>query len=260
MMPRRLLACSLLAACGDAGGFPDAPLADTPPTGTFSLTWSVVDHESQPIACERIAAQSMTVLAHNKGFDGGSTQIFTCASGMGQSQAVFAGLYDLDFELSGTFGLLASGTKQTSVQVPAGTNTPLQPVTFQVKALGGMALKLSAGGSGNCAGGAGIEQTSISFVRNSDSACQPVTFTISDGAMQSGGTYTATCPTPTVIDKCIDADQVLTATDVPSDAYTIRVRGKIGGTDCWVNNDFLQVPPLDQTLTRTLNLAQTPGC
>ncbi|HSD88375.1 MAG TPA: hypothetical protein VLB44_12695, partial [Kofleriaceae bacterium] len=89
----------LLAACGGGGGFPDAKEIDASPTGTFSAAWSVIDQDSHPISCDRIAGQTMTVLAHNKAFEGGSTQIFTCASGMGTSQQMIAGTYDLDFEL-----------------------------------------------------------------------------------------------------------------------------------------------------------------
>ena len=93
----RLLWFSCLAACGGGGGFPDAKQIDAAPTGTFSATWSVIDQNSAPLACERISGQTMTVLAHNKAFDGGSTQIFTCGTGMGTSQAIIAGTYDFDF-------------------------------------------------------------------------------------------------------------------------------------------------------------------
>jgi hypothetical protein len=42
--------------------------------------------------------------------------------------------------------------------------------------------------------------------------------------------------------------------------YTIHVRGTVmGGTVCWSNNDSLQVPPMSQTLTKTLNLAYATG-
>ena len=85
-MHRLAFVFATLASCGDAGGFPDAAVPDAPPTGTFSLTWTLIDHNSAPLACDRIAGQSMTVLAHNKAFEGGTTQIFSCNTGMGRAR------------------------------------------------------------------------------------------------------------------------------------------------------------------------------
>lgn len=250
------------AACGSGGGFPDAPIPDTPPTGTFSLTWSVIDQANAPLACDRIAAQSMTVLTHHKEFDGGSTQIFTCKEGMGTSQATFAGPYDLNFDLTGTFGLLARGATQQT-EVPPGGNVMITPVVFQVEALGSVAFTLASGKSGgNCgaanAGGAGIDGFTITMNRNTDQACAPITLNIAAGATQPGGTYTINCGAP-VIAPCIEADQVLSASSIDSDGYTIHVRGRIGTKECFINNDSIQVPPLQKTLTRQLNLAQQTG-
>jgi hypothetical protein len=256
-------------ACGSGGGFPDAPLPDTPPTAQFSLSWSVIDQDSQPLACSRIGGPTMTVLAHNKAYDGGNAEAFSCSSGMGTSQAVYAGTFDLDFELSGVFGLLARAPSQLSVDIPVGSVTPLQPLVFQVEALGSLALKLSSGASGgNCAaagsGGAGITAVSISVTRNSDGTCIPMSFAVGAGASTAAGTYATDCTTPADYSGgCIESDQVLSVASVPSDAYTVHVRGKIATTNCWTNNDFIQVPPLQKTLTRTLNLAHdlvTPGC
>jgi hypothetical protein len=254
-------------ACGNSGGFPDAPVPDSPPSATFSLTWSVVDEMDQPLDCDRIAASSMTVLTHNRAFYGGQTQIFGCKTGMGQSQSVFAGSYDMDFELSGSFGLLAKGAPLRNVEIPAGMNTALDPILFKVQDDGALALKLASNRSGgNCTaptGGAGIDAVSIGVTRTRDSACVPVTFMISAGATKAGGMYTTTCPETDYSGGCIESDQTLSIASVPSDNYRIRVRGKNSGTNCWLNKDTIQVPPLGQTLTRTLNLAnqtQTPGC
>jgi hypothetical protein len=266
MMSRAAVAFALVTGCGNSGGFPDAAVPDTPPTATFSLTWTVVDEADQPIDCDRIAASSMTVLTHNRAFDGGETQIFGCDTGMGQSQNIYAGAYDMDFELSGAFGLLAKGPPLRNVQVPVGTNTVLDPIVFTVRDDGALALKLASNRSGgNCTvapGGAGIDAVSIGVTRTSDSACIPLTFDIAAGATKPAGTYTTTCPETNFPGGCIDSDQTLSASGVPSDTYRIRVRGKTGGTTCWLNNDTIQVPPLGQTLTRTLNFAHqtTPGC
>lgn len=262
-MLRVTFAVCVLAACGDTGGFPDAAVPDAAPTGTFSLMWSVIDQDSAPLACSRISGQTMTMLAHNKAFSGGETQIFTCDGAMGQTQAMIAGTYDLGFELHGTSGVLATAPQRMNVELAPNTNTPLTPpVVFQVEALGDVAFQLAAiGVTGNCAaapGGAGIETMTIALTRNSDGACEPITLAIS-----GGGTYTVNCTSPVEV-ACIESDQVLTASDISSDGYTIRVRGNTSTADnCWINNDTIQVPPLGLTLTRTLNLAfdtAAPGC
>jgi hypothetical protein len=266
-MVRRTFGLILLASCGDAGGFPDAAVPDAPLTGLFNLTWTVVDQNSAPLACDRIAAQAMTVLARNVAYDGGETQIFTCSTGMGTSQRVIAGTFEFAFELSGTFGLLARSAAQYNVDVPADGNVTLEPAVFQVEAIGGVALQLSANKTGgNCgaanANGAGIDGFTITMNRNSDTACAPLTLTVSAGATQPGGTYTIDCATPAVF-GCIEADQVITATGIDSDGYTLHIKGKINNKDCYLNNDSIQVPPLQKTLMRTLNLAQqtsTAGC
>jgi len=209
----------------------------------------------------------MTVLAHNLAFEGGATQPFTCSTGMGTSQGLSPGSYEMDFELGGTFGALAKGTKQTPIPITANNNVELMPVTFTVEALGSVALKVATGkAGGNCgaanAGGAGIDQMSITLTHNSDSTCEPIQLTITDGATQTGGTYMINCTTP-VLRACIEADQTITANGVPSDSYTIRVRGMVSSKACWLNMDSIQVPPLNKVLIRTLNLAQqtqTPGC
>lgn len=238
----------------------DAPL----PTGTFSVAWSVVDQDNQPISCERVSGQVMTVLAHNLAYVGGETQPFSCSTGMGTSQGVVPGTYELDFELTGADGVLATGAKQVPVEIRVNETTELAPVTFQVEAVGGLALKLATSkAGGNCGAapnGAGIDEVSITLTHNSDGTCQPITLDISDGAMQPGGTYTINCASP-VGRPCIETDQVITAIGVPSDSYTIRIRGRrADDVVCWSNMDSIQVPPLNKTLLRTLNLAQQPGC
>src|SRR3569623_1641617 len=115
-----------LGACGGGGGFPDAnPIDSPPPTSTFTLEWSVNDTASQPIACDKIGAISVTVLAHNRAYEGGTTEVFTCASGMGQSQALPPGTYDFDFQLGSSGGMLATAPAQHGVALVAGQNTHL---------------------------------------------------------------------------------------------------------------------------------------
>lgn len=253
---------TLIAACGGGGGFPDARPIDGPgPMGTFSVTWTVSDTSNQPVACSKIGGLSVTVLTHNLAVEGGSTQVFTCETGMGMSQAMPVGSYDLAFELDGSTGVLATVANQR-IEITANQNTVLQPLAFSLDATGALALTLATGKSGgNCgttaSGGAGITSTTITLVHTSDQSCAPLTFQISAGATRPAGTYTVNCTTPAII-PCIEADQTLSATGVAADGYQVHVKAT-AGTDCWSNNDALQVPPLGKTLMRTLNLAYAAG-
>ena len=260
----------LLAACGGGGGFPDAPEPDARPSGKFSVDWSVIDSNSSPLSCDRIAAQSMTVLMHNREFEGGSTEAFGCNTGSGTSQSVIAGTYDMDFELSGTFGVLQRAPSQHSIEIVPNTTTRLAALTFQIDATGALALTLASGKQGgNCEPvnqnppGAGIDTMSITLNHASDStACEPITLNIAAGTTRPATVYTINCTTP-VDAPCIEADQTISAAGVPSDAYTIRVRGKIANKVCWSNDDSIQLPPLGKVLMRTLNLgyqSTTTGC
>lgn len=253
----------LLAACGGGGGFPDAPqkIDAEAPNATFSLTWSVTDMASAPVACDAIGAISVTVIAHNLAFLGGTTEVFTCGTGMGMSEKLPPGTWDFDFQLGGPSGVIATVPGQHDVTLTNGQNTELMPLTFAVDPTGGLALTLATNRTdGNCAAqpdGGGITGTTITLEHTGDHTCEPVTFSIS-----GGGTYTVDCANP-VAGPCIDSTQTLTVTSVPSDGYTIHVKGYIGATACWSNNDTLQVPSQAQTLTKTLNLAYattTPGC
>lgn len=260
----------LVAACGSGGGFPDARGIDAAlPPGTFTLDWSVTDTANGNVACDRIGAQSVTVLAHNRAFDGGSTQVFTCATGMGTSQGMIPGTYDFEFELDAATGVLATAPGQHAIEITSNANVRLAPLAFTLDATGGVSLGLASGKpGGNCGttgnNGAGITATTITLVHNSDGSCEARTLDISASALTGApaSTYPVSCTSPTV-GPCIEADQTITASGVPADAYTIHVRGHVGGATCWSNNDGLQVPPLGATLTRTLNLGfatGTPGC
>jgi hypothetical protein len=74
----------------------------------------------------------------------------------------------------------------------------------------------------------------------------------------TAGTYTVDCGTPATI-GCLYGDQVLSVSNVVSGSYRIHVRGAVGTTDCYVNDDTFAVPAQGMTLTRTLNLAKTTG-
>jgi hypothetical protein len=260
---RMLSLLGLVAACGGGGGFPDARVIDAPvPSATFSIAWTLDDSASQPLACDKVGATTVTVLAHNQAFDGGQPEVFTCSTGMGTSEKLFPGTWDFDFQLTTASGVLATAPAQHGVVLTEGQNTQLTPLTFMVDATGGLALTLATNRTdGNCAaqpGGGGIQNTTITLEHTSDQSCAPVTFMIA-----GGGTYTVDCTTP-VQAGCLDTTQTLTVMGMASDNYTIHIGGTIAGNaTCWSNNDSLQVPPAGQTLTKTLNLAYAtgaPGC
>lgn len=268
------LSTVFVAACGDGGGFPDAPPIDTPPPpGTFDLAWSLKDTSGNTITCDQIGAQTVTVLTRNRAVQGGSTEVFTCGTFKGTSGGLIAGTYDMDFELGGVggapaTGLIATSPKQMGIVIKSGENVTLAPLAFAVQATGGVKLNISANKpGGNCgatgSNGAGITGMTLTMQHTSGGACEPVTFTIAPNATLPGGSYTVNCTTPTVA-PCIEADQQLTATNVKSDSYQLRVRGRIGTANCWTNDDTMPVPPLGRDVVRTLNLAAaamgTPGC
>jgi hypothetical protein len=269
-LARVLLSAALLAGCGDGGGFPDAPPIDSPPApGTFSLQWALEDTSGNPITCEEISAQAVTVTTRNRAVQGGSTEVFVCSTLSGTSQPLAPGTYDMDFELDGpsSIGVLAMSPKQMGVVIPAGNNVALMPIKLTVNNTGGIKLKISANKPGhNCGSpanlsmpGAGITGMTLALQHSGSGTCEPVTFTYAANATLPGGSYTVNCTSPTVA-PCIEDDQELSVTGVKSGNYQLHIRGKVGANDCWTNDDSLPVPPLGMDVSRTLNLAMAPGC
>lgn len=255
---------TVVAACGDGGGFPDAPVIDSPPAnGAFSMMWTISDTGAQVIPCDRVGAQSVTAILHERSFAGAFPEAFTCGTGMG-SASLAPGIYDIQFELAAPSGLLATATEQRGVQIESGQTTALAPLAFTVDATGALDLGLDAIATGdNCAdtasGGAGITSMTITLEDDAD-ACTPLTFAVSAGATGTAGTYVVDCASPATI-GCLHADQRLTVAGVPSGNHQIHVVGNTGTTSCWRNDDSFAIPPLGATLTRTLNLVEAmTGC
>ena len=255
-----------LVGCGDGGGFPDAPPIDAPtPPGTFSLAWTVANTGGTAITCGQIGAQAVTATLRNRAIQGASTEVFSCSTLMGMSQALIPGTYDISFDLNGVggdpvTGVIATAPMQMGIVIQSGVNTPLMPLAFSVNATGAMRLKLmTSATAGNCVPvaqqGAGITTNSITLTKVSDGMCAPLTFTVSAGTMGgTAGTYVVNCATPTVA-PCFERDQELTVTGIESATYAISVKGNRGGTECYTNIDQLPVPPIGRELVRTLNLA-----
>ena len=269
MVRARLLACVVAAGCGSGGGFPDAA-PDSPPPGPGKITvnWTVTDTSTnQPVACSRISAATVTATLRNRSAVGGQTQVFTCSTGMGTSQGIDPGTYDIAFELDSTQGpVLTTAPSQNGVVIEAGATTQLAPLAFAVNATGAIKLHLSTGSGTNCGAAptnAAITTMTISMNHQSTGPCEPVTFAIGAGATKPAGSYTINCTTAAIA-PCIENDQELSAVGVPSDKYTFQIHGNVAAAACWNNTDQVTVPPLGNTLTTTLNLghapAGTPGC
>jgi hypothetical protein len=258
-------AAALSVACGDGGGFPDAPLPDgPPPNGTFSLDWSLTDTNGAAITCDQVGALTVTAVMRNPAIQGGLTEVFNCNTRMGTSGPYAPGQWQLDFELNGSAPTPIQTAPRQDIEIKSNMNTTLQPISFAVNATGGVALSLDAIGvtMGNCAAapnGADIDGFKITLEKASDLSCAAVTFAVSAGAMGgTASTYTVNCGAPTTI-GCLYSDQVLSATNLASGSYRIHVRGPVGTSDCYVNDDMFSVPALGMTLTRTLNLAKVTG-
>jgi hypothetical protein len=272
MQFRVFILAGLIGLAGSAGnggctpgGFPpDVQGPDAAVMGMVSLAWTLRDPSDQPIECDAVGANTVVLQLRNRAKLSGVAESLSCKSSPSTSQLIEPGLYDISFELHGQSGTLATAPDQNAVMVGAGQDTPLAPVGFVVDARGGLALGLAAPPTTtNCkigGTGAGISSVTItlSYIGGT---CAPVTFIRTRGATILGS-YVVNCSSPAVA-TCIENDETLTIPSLASGPYMIHIRGKVGTTDCWRNDDMLQVPPLGKVLTQTLNLAfqsSVPGC
>lgn len=266
-MVRASLLAVVVLGCGSGGGFPDAP-AEAIPLGPakFTVEWKVADTSGAAIDCDKISGAAVTATLTSKSMVGGFTEVFTCSTLMGTSQTFQPGTYDVSWELDDTFSkVLATAPTQTQVTFPPDGNVTLTPLAFTVDATGKLNFSVTTNKpGGNCGTGTDggkIDAFTISLIHGNQGACEPVAFTITAGATRPAGSYTIDCTTPATT-ACIESDQQLMATSVPSDNYTFDIRGKTGGVDCWKNGDTVKIPANGATKTTSLNLAPTgnPGC
>ncbi len=249
-------AIGLGLGCGDGGGFPDAAGGEAPPPGgTLSLTWSLTDTNGNPILCDQVGGVTVTALLHNRAFQGGTTEVFSCSTGAGTTPPQPPGIYDIQFELTGVTGLITTAPSQLGIEVKSLQNSVVTPLAFAVNAVGGLSLTIDAlKAGGNCAsvanGGAGITAMTITLQHLNGGACAPATLMIGTTP------YTINCTTP-VETACFEATTAVTAANLPSDSYQIHVRGKQNAAICYRNDDSIRVPPNGTTLQRALNLTAT---
>lgn len=268
----RLLARAVLAGvfaltggCSgcDGGGFPvDGGPIDGPAPGTVSLAWTLSAPDGQPIRCDQVAANTTVFLQlRNRTSLSGAVVSFSCGNNPSTSQPLEPGTYDVTFELHGRDLASIPAPGQSGVVILPGQDTRLAPIAFEVDVRGGLALSfLAPPFTSNCKPpammGAEITGMTITLV-HAGGGCAPVTFTRTRGTTTLG-TYTVNCSSPQVA-SCIETDETLTATGLPSGPFTIHVRGKLGAVDCWINNDMLRVPAQGRMLIETLNLAFQSG-
>lgn len=255
------LACTTgCGGCSSEGFHLDAAPPDAAALGRVSLAWSLTDLAGQPITCDQVGAKTVSLLVRNQAGAGGAPASFSCTNSPSLTQSFVAGMYSIGFQLNGDSGMLATVPDQNNVPIAGGQITPLAPVVFAVDATGSVALSIATPpGTSNCKSppmGAGITSMTITLV-NEGGSCAAVTLLRARGATPLGS-YTVDCGSPQTA-TCIESDETLTPTaPLPSGPYTIHIRGKVGGTECWRNDDSLQVPPQAKVLARTLNLAN--GC
>lgn len=223
--------------------------------GTISLTWTLTNTAGQPITCGDVGAQNVVLVLRNILEVGGSTAVFGCGSGGGTTTPLSPGPYEIDFELRGTADLLAASPRRRNIVVVVGQDTPIGAVPFAVDAIGGFELVVRASpGTTNCGTGTNISAMAIAL-RRPDDTCQLTTLRIEPG----GRTYPVNCASMNLT-PCVENNQRVIATDLPSGSYKVEVVGRVGARDCWTASESLQVPPLRKSLSRTVLLAKAPGC
>jgi hypothetical protein len=255
------LACTTgCGGCSSDGFHLDASPPDAVTLGQLSLAWSLTDLAGQPITCDQVGAKTVSLLVRNQAMAGGAPASFSCGNSPSVTQAFVSGTYSVGFQLNGDSGTLATVPDQTDIVISGGKVTALAPVVFPVDAKGDVVLSIATPpGTSNCKAppaGAGITSMTLTLVNGSGS-CAAITLLRSRGTTPLGS-YTIDCGSPQSA-TCIESDETLTPTGpLPSGPYTIHIRGKVGATECWRNDDALQVPSQSKVLTRTLNLAN--GC
>jgi hypothetical protein len=128
-----LLLLGSIGACGDGGGFPDAP--EPPPIvdpGTFAIDWSITTPGGQLVTCGEANATTVRVGIVDETSGARASGSFDCLLGGGVSGALLSSTYDLNFFLLGASGTVATASPQTGVAITAGHTIELAKVAFIV--------------------------------------------------------------------------------------------------------------------------------
>ena len=128
-----VLAALVLVACGNGGGFPDAPSEPAPgEPGAFAVAWSITDAGGRPLTCTQANATTVRVGITDEVSMARASVSFTCALGEAFSGALASSTYDLSFALVDDQGTLATAATQTGVTITSDHTTQLATVMFAV--------------------------------------------------------------------------------------------------------------------------------
>ncbi|MBL4636267.1 MAG: hypothetical protein JKY56_20570 [Kofleriaceae bacterium] len=232
------LSCLWVAACGDVVADPDAaPIDAPPPTGTFSLDWTIVDGINN-LSCNQVGALALSVRLVTTGGSIGSAEAFSCAGGRATSRGISPGNYQFSIDLlaSGNRSLLDGRIIVPNIEIVPNGNTELPMQTFEVSSIGRFLFTVTGGASGgNCesAANSGAGIVGVDFqLRDSMGGCVPSEFVVSQGS-GSGGTYTSDCGTQRAASPCILSDQEIRVM-TPAGSYQLVVTAqKAGPIDCY---------------------------
>lgn len=250
-----MLALAVSTGCGN-------PAPPGAPPGSISLAWSIADADGHVVACDAVGASTVSLTARNRTSGTSVTTAWPCA-GSPRAQLLAAGVYDTRIALQTANGTpIATAPDQPGIVVIAGQLTPLAPAAFAAHA--SLVLSFAAPPlPTNCGslqdGGTGISSSTLTLQDDQNGPCEPVTVFRTRGQTPLG-TYKINCGSPQVA-TCFEADETFTIPSLPPGTYTVHMRGKINGANCWGADATLLVA-LGLPTARTVNLValSTPGC
>lgn len=252
-----IVACATAIGCSGCEGCgpdptPDAPI-EAPARAQLSLTWRLVDPADQPLLCEQVGVQFVTLVLFHKKTGRTFSEPFDCFRHAATLE-LDQGEYTIRFDLSDTFGTLLTRPAETLL-VAADS---VKDEKFVVGTTGSLALNVQAttmtGAIPNCAGGAGITGMTIAINR-ANGTCYATQLQLEAPT----GTYQVNCSSP-VVESCLDATRRINVLDVPAGDYRIRVTGLVGPNACWTHDAVYRVRANGLGRTLLLPLVKSAGC
>lgn len=236
---RVIAVASVAFACGDKGGRPDAGVIDaTPPGGTVSLAWKLVDGNAN-IICEDVGAVTVKVVATPTDAVQGFQFSFDCTDLQGTSIELDPATYNLRIELLGSGAtVLGDAVTENGVAVVSREDTGIGEVTFDVSRSGSLVFKMNtAETGGNCGdpgmdSGAGLTAVVLEL-QDAGGACIGNTSFEIDDPMDMGPVieYTPNCADPTStnrVETCIGDDWIIRIPSTASGQRRLVIYGYQG--------------------------------
>lgn len=258
-----------MGACGDDGGPPDASVSDAVAgaTSSFSMAWTLSDG-TNPLRCDQVSAQSVSVALIRQGVIGGSSEAFSCDGGKAVSRQLLPGLYNLTIDLraAGSRSLLDQPIQFIGIELVPNLETEVPAQDFVVAPSGAFQFTVDGAAASNCdaesAGGAGMVGLTLTLQDESQS-CVPAIYDVAAGSGGVAGSYPGDCSTPVQL-PCIDKDQQVSVNPAQSGAMSLSIVGqKLGPVDCYQRVTKFDVPGamLETELgTLRLSLAYSLAC